>query len=303
VIARYEVIAREEGSKTGNDLYIGVKRMCEMLEVSKSGYYSWVDREITDTQIRQTTLIVLIKKIFTDSRQTYGYRRVAAELARLGRPAGWELVRKLMRAADLHPKQRRAYKRTTVQDGATEPAPDLVHRDFTATAPGRRLVGDITYIAVGSTFGYLATVIDCFSKAVIGWAFDDHMRASLPVQALEMAARNHRLEHGCIFHSDRGTQYTSTEFRRALKTLKMRGSMGRTGVCWDNAMAESVFASIKNELTHHVRYETHAEARLDIANYIELFYSQRRLHSGLGYRTPNEVHHGILNRRSQRRSH
>ena len=109
-----------------------------------------------------------------------------------------------------------------------------------------------------------------------------------------MAARNHRLEPGCIFHSDRGTQYTSQEFRRVLKTLDMRGSMGRTGVCWDNAMAESAFASIKNELIHHARYETHAEARLDIANYIELFYNQRRLHSGLGYRTPNEVHYGVL---------
>jgi transposase InsO family protein len=268
--------------------------MCEILKVSKSGYYNWKSRGITETAQRQATLTVLIEAIFFNSRETYGYRRVAAQLARQGRPAGEELVRQLMREADLRPRQRRAYKRTTVRDPSAEPAPDLVRRDFTSPVPGRRLVGDITYIAVGSRFGYLATVIDCFSKAVIGWAFADHMRASLPIEALEMAARNHRLEPGCIFHSDRGTQYTSKEFRRVLKRLNLRGSMGRTGVCWDNAMAESVFASIKNELTHHARYETFAAARLDIANYIELFYNQIRLHSGLGYRTPNEVHYGVL---------
>lgn len=292
MIERYEIIAREEGSKPGDPFYLSVKRMCSLLAVSASGYYNWKSRGITETAERRIALTVLIKAIFLKSRETYGYRRVAAQLARQGRPAGEELVRQLMRAADLQPKQRRAYKRTTVRDPEAAPAPDLVRRDFTAAAPGWRLVGDITYIAVGSTFGYLATVIDCYSKAVIGWAFDRHMRASLAVEALEMAARNHRLEPNCIFHSDRGTQYTSKEFRKALKRLNLRGSMGRTGVCWDNSMAESVFASIKNELTHHARYETFAAARQDIANYIELFYNQTRLHSGLGYRTPNEVLYG-----------
>jgi len=294
VTERYEVIVREEGCKSGDPLYLSVKIMCRLLAVSASGYYDWKSRDITETAERRSALIPLIKAIFFSSRETYGYRRVAAQLARQGRPAGEELVRQLMRAADLRPKQRRAYKRTTVQDPAAEPAPDLVRRDFTAAAPGRRLVGDITYISVGTTFGYLATVIDCYSKSVIGWAFDSHMRAPLAIEALDMAARNHRLEARCIFHSDRGTQYTSKEFRLALKRLNMRGSMGRTGVCWDNAMAESAFASIKNELTHHAQYETFAAARLDIANYIELFYNQTRLHSGLGYRTPNEVHYGFV---------
>jgi putative transposase len=294
VIERYEIISGEEGSKGNHGVYLGVKRMCEIMEVSKSGYYNWKSRGITETEERRVMLSFLIKAIFFNSRQTYGHRRVAAQLARQGRPAGEELVRQLMRAADLQPKQRRAYKRTTVRDPSAEPAPDLVRRRFTAAVPGRLLVGDITYIAVGNTFGYLATVIDCFSKAVIGWAFDDHMRASLPIEALDMAARNHRLEPKCIFHSDRGTQYTSKEFRGALERLNMRGSMGRTGVCWDNAMAESVFGSIKNELTHHAHYETFTAARLDIANYIELFYNQTRLHSGLKYRTPNEVLYGAI---------
>lgn len=297
MIERYEIISREEGAKAENDQYLGVRRMCALLKVSRSGYYSWLSGEVTETRKRQEMLTVLIKAIFERSRCTYGHRRIAVMLARQGRPVGPELVRKLMRAADLHPKQRKAYKRTTVQDPDTEAPEDLVRRDFTADAPGRKLVGDITYISVGSTFGYLATVIDCYSKAVIGWAFDNHMRASLPVRALRMAARNHRLERDCIFHSDRGSQYTSKEFKKALESLKLRGSMGRTGICWDNAMAESFFGSFKNELTHHARYETFEEARADIARYIELFYNQERLHSGLAYRTPNEVHYGF--RKSQ----
>jgi putative transposase len=294
VTERYGVIDREEGRRAENDAYLGVRRMCSLLRVSSSGYYSWSSREVSETRRRRDTLTVLIKAIFARSRQTYGHRRIAAVLARQGRPAGPELVRDLMRAAGLRPKQRRAYKRTTVRDPSAAAPPDLVGRDFTAQAPGRKLVGDITYIAVGSSFGYLATVIDCYSKAVIGWAFDNHMRASLPARALRMAARNNRLEPGCVFHSDRGTQYTSREFKKVLDALGVRGSMGRTGICWDNAMAESFFASIKNELTHHARYETFEEARSDIANYIELFYNQERLHSGLGYQTPNEVHYGVL---------
>jgi transposase InsO family protein len=285
---RYEVIEREEGGD------VGVRRMCELLEVSRSGYYDWKTREVTATELHQQALTRLIRVVFERSRRTYGYRRVAAELARLHRPASPELVRKLMRRAGLVPKQVKAYKRTTVRDPDAVPAPDLVGRRFTADRPGEVLVGDITYVRVGDGFGYLATVIDCFSKAVIGWAFDRHMRAALPVQALQMAARNHRLAKGCVFHSDRGTQYTSKAFREALRVLKMRGSMGRTGVCWDNSMAESFFASIKNELIHHARYETVEQARADIANYIETFYNQTRLHSGLGYRTPNEVHYGHL---------
>lgn len=291
---KYEVIAGMEGHDNDATKPPSIERRCALMGVSKSGFYSWKNREVTDTEIRRKNLSVLIGEIFADSRETYGYRRVAAALARAGRPAGPELVRKLMRASDLRTKQSKAYKKTTVQDPDAQAAPDLVRRDFTADKPGLRCVGDITYIRVGTSFGYLATVIDCYSKAVIGWAYDDHMRASLPAAALRMAAQNHDLAPGCVFHSDRGTQYTSKEFRKELKSLELHGSMGRTGVCWDNAMAESFFGSIKNELTHHARYTTHEEARSEIANYIEMFYNQKRLHSGLGYRTPNEVHYGVL---------
>src|SRR5512135_2854994 len=168
-------------------------RITSLLNVSRSGYYDWKSREETETERRQKVLTRLIRAIFERSRGTYGYGRVAAELARMGRPAGEELVRKLMRRAGLKPQQVKAYKRTTIRDPDAEAAPDLVRRDFAATAPGQRLVGDITSPRVGDGFGYLATVIDCNSKKVIGWEYDSHMRASLAVRALKMAARNHRL--------------------------------------------------------------------------------------------------------------
>jgi putative transposase len=174
-------------------------------------------------------------------------------------------------------------------------APDLVSRDFAAEAPGRKLVGDITYIPTWAGWLYLATVIDCFNREVIGYAMADHMRTSLVADALGMAARNHRLAVDCIFHSDRGTQYTSTEFGAKLAALHMRHSLGRTGCCYNNALAESFFASLQNVRLHRTAYPTRSRAKHDIAHYIEIFYNRRRLHSALGYRTPHEVRIEYLN--------
>lgn len=174
--------------------------------------------------------------------------------------------------------------------GSDEPdTPDLVCRDFTANAPGVKLVGDITYIPTWEGWLYLATVIDCFNKEVIGYAMASHMRTELVTDALDMAARNHTLAAGCIMHSDRGTQYTSAAYLAKLTELGLSHSLGRTGVCWDNALAESFFGSMKNERVHHMVYPTRKKAKDDIARYIELFYNHRRIHSGLGYRTPHEV--------------
>ena len=168
-------------------------------------------------------------------------------------------------------------------------------RDFTAEVPGCKLVGDITYIPTWAGWLYLATVIDCFNREVVGYAMADHMRTSLVGDALQMAARNHSLAVGCIFHSDRGTQYTSTEFGAKLASLHMRQSLGRTGCCYDNSLAESFFASLKNERVHRTAYPTRSRAKHDIAHYIEIFYNRRRLHSALGYRTPHEVRIEYLN--------
>ncbi|MGH7485684.1 MAG: IS3 family transposase, partial [bacterium] len=173
--------------------------------------------------------------------------------------------------------------------------PDLVGRDFTAATPGTKLVGDITYIRTWTGWLYLATVIDCYSRKVIGWSMGQSMRTQLIIDAISMAATNVELAEKCIFHSDRGSQYTSTEFHKHLATLDLRPSVGRTGICWDNAMAESFFAALKNELVYRTAFPTPQHARRAIVEYIEVFYNRQRIHSGLDYQTPDEVHTAYLN--------
>ena len=178
---------------------------------------------------------------------------------------------------------------TTDQDPDADPIRDRVQRDFTAEEPGVKLVGDITYIKTWQGWLYLATVIDCCTKQVLGWSMAPHMRTDLICDALTMAATRQPLAPGAIFHSDRGTQYTSTQFAKHLESLGIVGSMGRTGVCWDNAMAESFFAALKNELVYRVVLPTRKKARRLIAEYIEVFYNRTRIHSGIGYKTPAQV--------------
>jgi transposase InsO family protein len=283
VTEKYEFIDGE------SDTY-SVQRMCAWAGVSTSGFYHWRSRPLSATAERREELKAIIQQVFADSHETYGYRRVHAALQRMNVQAGPELVRALMRELGLAPCQPRPWRVTTIADETASATPDLVARDFTADTPGRKLVSDITYVHTWAGFLYLATVIDCHTKAVVGWAMADHMRTSLIMDALDMAARNIDLTHGCIFHSDRGSQYTSRELRAKLGSLGLRASVGRTGVCWDNAMAESFFGALKNELVHRTSFPTHAHARRAIVRYIEIFYNHKRLHSGLGYRTPAEVH-------------
>jgi transposase InsO family protein len=196
-----------------------------------------------------------------------------------------------MRELGLEPCQPRPWRHSlTEADGAAGPIPDLVCRDFAAVAPGQKMVGDITYIPTWEGWVYLATVIDCHTRAVLGWAMADNYQTPLIESAIEMAARNHRLAESAIFHSDRGSNYTSARFAKTLRRLKLRQSVGRTGICYDNAMAESFFAALKNERVHRTRYPTREHARRDIVRYIELWYNSRRRHSGLDYRTPLQVH-------------
>jgi putative transposase len=248
------------------------------------------------TAERREELKIKIKALFDYNDGVYGYRRIHAELVRGGEQVGPELVRGLMRELDLVPCQPRPYKKTTIQGEDDPVTPDLVDRDFTAAAPGTKLCGDITYLRTWEGWLYLATVIDCFNKEVVGYAMADHMRTELVTDALEMAARNHRLEKGCIFHSDRGSQYTSTEFAAKIDELGMRASLGRTGICYDNALAESFNSMLKVERFYRTVYPTRKKAREDVANYIEVFYNRKRIHSGLDYRTPQEVRNEYLNR-------
>jgi putative transposase len=274
----------------------GITKMCAWLEVSRSGFYEWRSRPESATARRQQKLAALIAAVFAESDGTYGYRRIAWQLARQGTVAGPELVRKLMRQLGLVACQPEPWRPVTTQQGQAGPIPDLVNRDFTALVPGEKMVGDITYIATWQGWLYLATVIDCATRKVAGWAMDDNYRTPLITNAIQMAARNLDLPEGAIFHSDRGSNYTSAEFAAVLGGLGLRQSVGRTGICFDNALAESFNASLKVERVHRTVYPTRRKAREDIARYIELRYNRARLHSGLGYRTPQEVHNEYLNR-------
>lgn len=276
-----------------------IVKMCQWLDVSTSGYYHWRSRPLSATTRRREYLKELITHIFQRSDSVYGYRRVHAQLLRQGAQASPELVRALMIELDLvacQPKPRQ----WSLTDGDKNPMiPDLVQRDFTATRPGEKMVGDITYIPTWEGFLYLATVIDCSTKAVIGYAMADHYKTSLIEAALKSAVGNYQVHSKAVFHSDRGSNYTSHEFGKIMKKLDVRRSVGRTGICYDNAMAESFFAALKNERVHRTEYPTREHARRDITRYIEFFYNRERLHSGLGYRTPHETLFEYQNTRTQ----
>ncbi len=273
-----------------------ITRMCAWLEVSKSGFYEWLARPQSATAKQREELKLLIKAAFDDSDSTYGYRRITWQLARHDVRASAGLVRRLMRLLGLVACQPRPWRPATTQQGAAGPIPDLVNRDFGAEAPGEKMVGDITYIPTWEGWLFLATVIDCATRKVAGWAMDDNYRTPLITSAIEMAVRHLDLPADAVFHSDRGSNYTSAEFAGVLERLGIRQSAGRTGSCFDNALAESFNAAVKVERVHRTAYPTRKKAKEDIARYIELRYNRTRLHSALGYRTPQEVHDEYLNR-------
>ena len=287
-MGKYEYIDSQRNDPTET---IPVVKMCRWLEVSTSGFYNWLSRPQSATAARREELAGRSRHFFEESQGTYGYRRIHADLACEGRQCSPELVRQIMRDEHLVPCQPRPVRVTTVADEEAANMPDLVKRDFTAQAPGVKFVGDITYIHTWEGFIYLATVIDCYSKKVVGWAIADHMRTELVENALKNAAATTRINPKAIFHSDRGSVYTSGDYRTLVKKLGMRSSMGRTGVCWDNSMAESFFAVLKNERVYRTVYATKRQARRDIIAYIEGFYNSRRRHSALGYQYPNDVHY------------
>jgi putative transposase len=291
VSAKFEFIDAQKAD-------FSIVKMCQWAEVSTSGYYEWRERPASATSTRREHLKRLITAIFELSDQTYGYRRVHAQLVRQGEQVSPELVRELMRELDLVACQPKPYRPTTTTPGDPGPIPDLVNRDFTAHAPGQKMVGDITYIPTREGWVYLATVIDCYTKACIGYAMADHLRSELVIDALAMAARNCPLTAGAIFHSDRGTQYTSGAFAAATELLDIRRSVGATGICFDNALAESFNAAVKVERVNRADYLTREDARKDVARYIEFRYNTQRLHSALGYQTPQEVYDEYLKRQT-----
>ena len=281
---RFEFIDAEYAAyRQSDEIYVpSIVKMCRWLEVSRSGFYEWRSAPESATARRRTELGLYVRKSFDESNETYGYRRVHADLQAWGVQAGPELVRSVMRELGLETCQPRPWRFSLTEgDGQEHDIPDLVNRDFTADAPGEKMVGDITYVSTWEGWVYLATVIDCHTKAVIGWDVDDNYKTPLIEQDIAMAARNYRLVGSAIFHSGRGSNYTSRQFAGTLRKFDIRHSVGRTGICYDNAMAESFNAALKNELVHRTQYPTREHARRDIVRYIEFWYNSKRRHSGL----------------------
>jgi putative transposase len=265
-----------------------VATMCRVLGVSPSGYWAWARRPPCPRALGDAALTEQIRLIHARSRGTYGVPRVHAELREQGRRCSRKRVARLMRAAGLVGVHRRRAVHTTVRDPHAPPAPDLVNRVFSAPAPDRLWVADITYLPTWEGFLYLAGVVDTFSRRVVGWAMAAHLRTELVVAALDMALARRAPAPGLVHHSDQGTQYTSIAFGRRCREAGVALSMGSVGDAYDNAMAESFFASLETELIDRTVWRTHADARRDVFDYIEVFYNLIRRHSALGYLSPAE---------------
>lgn len=262
-----------------------VATMCRMLGLSTSGYYAWHGRAPSRRAQRDAELTKRIRDIHETSRGTYGVPRIHAELAAEGHHVGRKRVARLMRTAQLEGVSRRRKFRTTVRDANARPAPDLVDRQFKADAPNKLWVADITYIPTWAGFLYLAVVIDAWSRRVVGWAMATHLRTELVLDALAFAVQQ-RQPRNVIHHSDQGCQYTSIQFGLRCKEAGVRPSMGSVGDAYDNAMAESFFATLECELLDRRRFPSQAEARMAVFDFIEGWYNPRRRHSALEYQSP-----------------
>jgi putative transposase len=262
--------------------------MCRVLGVSPSGYWAWSKRAPSERARRDASLTGEIRRIHERSRGTYGVPRVHAELRYGGTRCSRKRVARLMTLAGLEGVHRRRSIRTTVRDRDAAPAPDLVNRTFRASAPDRLWVADITYVPTWAGFLYVAVIVDACSRKVVGWSMAGHLRTELILDALDMAITRRRPADGLVHHSDRGTQYTSLAFGRRCREAGISLSMGSTGDAYDNAMAESFFASLETELLDRTTFRTRADARLAVFDYIEAFYNPHRRHSALDYLSPAE---------------
>ena len=265
-----------------------VQVMCELLGVSRGGYYAWAGRAESARAADDRTLATEIRAAYEASRGRYGSPRVHAELRARGRRIGRKRVARLMRGMGLAARRRRRFRRTTDSRHAFPIAPNLLERNFTAEAPDRVWLADLTYIWTAQGWLYLAAVLDLYTRRVVGWAMADHLRHELTLAALDMAIVRQRPAPGLVHHADRGVQYAAHGYRARLRRHGMVCSMSRKGDCWDNAPMESFFATLKGELVEAAEYDTRDEARADLFQYIEGFYNRRRLHSGLGYLTPEQ---------------
>jgi putative transposase len=266
-----------------------VSVMCETLGVSAQGFYAWRQRPISQQQLRRDALLVEIRDAHVEFKQCYGSPRIHAELVK-GRdvPCSVNTIAKLMRQEGIRAKSVKKFRHTTDSNHSLPVAENVLDRQFDAQRPNESWVADITYIPTREGWLYLAVVEDLFSRMVVGWSMDARMTSRLVVDALEMAVRRRFPESELVAHSDRGSQYASEHYQRLLATHGITCSMSRRANCWDNSPMESFFATLKKELVHHEDYQTRAEARASIFEYIETFYNPKRRHSTLGYLSPAE---------------
>ncbi len=265
-----------------------VSLLCTVLEVSASGYYEWRSRAPCARQLANERLVSQIRVLHAESFASYGRPRLHAALRRQGQRIGQERIRRLMQQHHIVGRHRRKRCRTTDSNHALPIAPNLLQQNFACEAPDTVWLADISYLPTGEGFLYFAAMKDLCTRKIVGWAMGPVIDAQLAVDALTMAIARQRPAAGLIVHSDRGSQYASALFRAKLDEHLFRQSMSRRGNCYDNAPMESFFSSLKGEYLEHQHFATHAAARAAVFTYVETFYNRRRLHSSIGYRTPNE---------------
>ena len=268
-----------------------VRVLCRTLQVSASGFYAWCKRERSNRAKKDAALKVQILAAHTASNKTYGSPRIHEELKTAGEKVGRKRVARLMQDEGIEGQRKRRFRVTTDSRHSHPVAANKLNRDFTVSAPNKVWVSDITYIWTREGWMYLAAILDLFSRRVVGWSIEPYVDRTLALDALGMALRTRRPEPGLLHHSDRGVQYASGDYQKLLAEHGIDCSMSRKGDCWDNAVAESFFSTLKAELVHRTDYVSRSQARASVFEYIEAFYNPRRRHSALGYLSP--VHHEL----------
>ena len=272
-----------------------IATMCRVLEVSRSGYHAWTTREPSPRALEDARLTARICELFKLRREVYGSPRIWSDLViddreRIGR----KRVERLMREAGLSALMQKKWRSTTIRVPGVRVADDLLDRQFAAGAPNRCWVADITYLRTWEGWLYLVAVQDLYSRRIVGWSMADHMRTELVTDALQMALAHRRPDPGLIWHSDQGSQFVSLAFGQQARAAGIAQSMGSRGDCWDNAVAESFFATLKKELIHRRSWPTKAELRTEVFDYIEVFYNRQRRHKTLGQRSPADFENSTL---------
>ena len=267
------------------DFKIG--KMCKVLGVTRSGYHSYLKNRYSKRKMENRILLELIEQIWKNSHKLYGYRRVHAELRSQGLYCNRKRILRLMHQNNIAAKTKKKFKKTTNSNHSNYISPNLLEQNFRVNLPNKIWVADITYISTYEGWLYLSVVLDLYSRKVVGWSMSNRMTSQLVIDSLEHAIADRKPEVELIFHSDRGSQYASIDFRRLLKKYEIIQSMSGKGNCYDNAVAESFFHTLKTELVYWIKYKTRKEARSSIFAYIEGFYNRRRRHSYLNYFSPS----------------